>query len=114
MRRFRQARFDAFMATREGVRIIKAMMKLSQCRAGAARAGRLGARLGERSRADTRCSSRSWGQASSSMAQRCRMTPSLGAELRFANGIALLAKFDGDFASRSSTYAGTGTIRYTW
>jgi hypothetical protein len=39
---------------------------------------------------------------------------SVGAELRFANGIALLAKFDGDFASRSSTYAGTGTIRYTW
>jgi hypothetical protein len=38
----------------------------------------------------------------------------VGAELRFANGISLLAKFDGDFASRSSTYAGTGTIRYSW
>ena len=39
---------------------------------------------------------------------------SLGAELRFANHISLLAKFDGDFAPRSQTYAGTGTIRYTW
>jgi outer membrane autotransporter protein len=39
---------------------------------------------------------------------------SLGADLRFANHISLLAKFDGEFASHSSTYAGTGTIRYTW
>ena len=39
---------------------------------------------------------------------------SAGTELRLANGIALLAKFDGEFASHSSTYAGTGTIRYTW
>ncbi len=39
---------------------------------------------------------------------------SAGAELRFANGISLLAKFDGEFASHSSTYAGTGTIRYSW
>ena len=39
---------------------------------------------------------------------------SAGAELRFANGVSLLAKFDGDFASHSSTYAGTGTIRYSW
>ena len=39
---------------------------------------------------------------------------SAGAELRFVNGISLLAKFDGDFASHSSTYAGTGTIRYSW
>jgi autotransporter-associated beta strand protein len=37
-----------------------------------------------------------------------------GAELRLANGVALLAKFDGEFASHSSTYAGTGTVRYTW
>ena len=39
---------------------------------------------------------------------------SAGTELRLANGIALLAKFDGEFASHSSTYAGTGTMRYTW
>ena len=39
---------------------------------------------------------------------------SAGGELRFANGVALLAKFDGEFASRSNTYAGTGTIRYRW
>jgi uncharacterized protein with beta-barrel porin domain len=39
---------------------------------------------------------------------------SAGAELRLANGVVLLGKFDGEFASHSSTYAGTGTIRYTW
>jgi uncharacterized protein with beta-barrel porin domain len=39
---------------------------------------------------------------------------STGAELRLVNGVTLLAKFDGEFASRSSTYAGTGTIRYAW
>jgi autotransporter-associated beta strand protein len=39
---------------------------------------------------------------------------SAGAELRLANGITLLGKFDGEFAFHSSTYAGTGTVRYTW
>jgi outer membrane autotransporter protein len=39
---------------------------------------------------------------------------SAGAELRLANGVTLLAKFDGEFASHSSTYAGTGTVRYAW
>jgi YVTN family beta-propeller protein/autotransporter-associated beta strand protein len=39
---------------------------------------------------------------------------SAGGELRFANGVTLLAKFDGDFASHSSTYGGTGTFRYRW
>jgi uncharacterized protein with beta-barrel porin domain len=39
---------------------------------------------------------------------------SAGAELRLVNGVTLLAKFDGEFASRSSTYSGTGTVRYTW
>jgi autotransporter-associated beta strand protein len=39
---------------------------------------------------------------------------SAGAELRVANGVTLLAKFDGDFASHSSTYGGTGTFRYRW
>ena len=39
---------------------------------------------------------------------------SAGAELRLANGISLLAKFDGEFASHSTTYGGTGTIRYRW
>jgi uncharacterized protein with beta-barrel porin domain len=39
---------------------------------------------------------------------------SAGAELRFANGVTLAGKFDGEFASRSSTYAGTGTVRYAW
>ena len=39
---------------------------------------------------------------------------SAGAEYRLANGVSLLGKFDGEFASRSSTYAGTGTVRYAW
>ena len=39
---------------------------------------------------------------------------SAGAEYRLANGVTLLARFDGEFASRSSTYAGTGTVRYSW
>jgi autotransporter-associated beta strand protein len=39
---------------------------------------------------------------------------SAGAELRLANGVSLLAKFDGEFASHSSTYAGTSIVRYTW
>jgi len=39
---------------------------------------------------------------------------SAGAELRFANGVTLAAKFDGAFAGKSQTYAGAGTIRYTW
>jgi hypothetical protein len=39
---------------------------------------------------------------------------SAGAELRLANGVTLLAKFDGEFASHAQTYAGTGTVRRTW
>ena len=39
---------------------------------------------------------------------------SAGAELRLADGVTLLAKFDGEFAAHSTTYAGTGTVRYVW
>jgi outer membrane autotransporter protein len=39
---------------------------------------------------------------------------SAGAEYRLADGVTLLAKFDGEFASHSSTYAGTGALRYRW
>jgi autotransporter-associated beta strand protein len=39
---------------------------------------------------------------------------SVGAEYRLANGVTLLAKFDGDFASHASAYGGTGTLRYLW
>src|SRR3954468_23546738 len=39
---------------------------------------------------------------------------SAGAELRLAHRVTLMGKFAGEFASRSSTYAGTGTVRYTW
>ena len=39
---------------------------------------------------------------------------SAGTELRLANGVSLLGKFDGEFASHASSYGGTGTARYTW
>ena len=39
---------------------------------------------------------------------------SAGAELRLVNGVSLLGKFDGELAAHSQTYAGTGTVRYTW
>ena len=39
---------------------------------------------------------------------------SQAAELRLTNRVSLGAKFDGEFASRAQTYAGTGTVRYTW
>jgi len=39
---------------------------------------------------------------------------SAGTELRLTNGVTLLGKFDGGFASHSTTYAGTGTVRYAW
>ena len=38
----------------------------------------------------------------------------LGLELRLANCLSFLARFDGDFASGSTTYAATGTVRYVW
>jgi hypothetical protein len=36
------------------------------------------------------------------------------AELRLVSGASLLGKFDGQFANRSQTYAGTATGRYVW
>jgi uncharacterized protein with beta-barrel porin domain len=39
---------------------------------------------------------------------------SAGAELKLANGVALIGKFDGEFAGHSNTYAGTGTLRVSW
>jgi outer membrane autotransporter protein len=38
----------------------------------------------------------------------------LGAELKLSPRWSLLAKFDGEFASRADTYAGSGTLRYRW
>ena len=78
---------------------------------------RLGARLGERSDACRRIPDASRARASSSTARRPAKNSALasaGTELRLANGVSLLGKFDGEFASRSSTYAGTGTVRYAW
>jgi outer membrane autotransporter protein len=39
---------------------------------------------------------------------------SAGAQLFFTPNWSLLGKFDGEFAPGSQTYAGTGTLRYTW
>jgi uncharacterized protein with beta-barrel porin domain len=39
---------------------------------------------------------------------------SAGAELFITPRWTLLAKFDGEFASGSQTYAGSGTLRYSW
>jgi uncharacterized protein with beta-barrel porin domain len=39
---------------------------------------------------------------------------SAGAELKLNPHVSLLGKFDGEFANSSQTYAGTGTLRYTW
>jgi uncharacterized protein with beta-barrel porin domain len=39
---------------------------------------------------------------------------SAGSELRLRNGWSVNGKFDGEFASRLQTYAGTGTVRYVW
>jgi outer membrane autotransporter protein len=38
----------------------------------------------------------------------------LGAELFVTSHLTLLAKFDGEFAPGSQTYAGSGTLRYSW
>jgi uncharacterized protein with beta-barrel porin domain len=39
---------------------------------------------------------------------------SAGAELHITPSLALLTKFDGEFGRGSQTYAGSGTVRYTW
>jgi uncharacterized protein with beta-barrel porin domain len=37
-----------------------------------------------------------------------------GAEMRWRNGWAVMAKFDGEFGGNTQTYSGTGRLRYTW
>jgi uncharacterized protein with beta-barrel porin domain len=39
---------------------------------------------------------------------------SVGSELHMTTNWSVLAKFDGEFAKGSQTYAGTGTLRYVW
>ena len=39
---------------------------------------------------------------------------STGGELRLRPGISLATRFDGEFASRAQTLAGTATARYMW
>jgi outer membrane autotransporter protein len=36
------------------------------------------------------------------------------AELRLSSTLSLIGKFDGEFGNGAQTYAGTGTLRYTW
>jgi len=38
----------------------------------------------------------------------------VGAELHVTPAVSVLAKFDGEFGKGSQTYAGSGTVRYTW
>ena len=47
------------------------------------------------------------------IAQNSALT-TLGAELFLTSSLSLLAKFDGEFANGSQTYAGSGTVRYSW
>ena len=47
------------------------------------------------------------------IAQNSALT-TLGAELFLTSRLSLLAKFDGEFANGSQTYAGSGTVRYSW
>jgi len=47
------------------------------------------------------------------IAQNSALT-SAGAELFLTSNLSLLAKFDGEFANGSQTYAGSGTLRYSW
>jgi uncharacterized protein with beta-barrel porin domain len=37
-----------------------------------------------------------------------------GSEWRLSPHLALLTKFDGEFAPHAQTYAGSGTLRYSW
>ena len=39
---------------------------------------------------------------------------SAGAQLYFTSALSFLAKFDGEFAGGSQTYAGSGTLRHSW
>jgi uncharacterized protein with beta-barrel porin domain len=39
---------------------------------------------------------------------------SAAAQVRFARGITVGAKFDGEFSGRQQSYAGTGMVRYSW
>jgi uncharacterized protein with beta-barrel porin domain len=43
-----------------------------------------------------------------------RALASVGGDLHVTPNWVLAAKFDGEFAARSQTYAGTGTLRYSW
>jgi uncharacterized protein with beta-barrel porin domain len=37
-----------------------------------------------------------------------------GSEWRLTPRLTLLTKFDGEFAATAQTYAGSGTLRYSW
>lgn len=39
---------------------------------------------------------------------------STGAEIGWRNGFALAATFEGEFSTNVRSYAGKGTLKYTW
>ena len=39
---------------------------------------------------------------------------SAGGEIKWRNGWAIAAKFDGEFSRTTESYAGQGTVKYTW
>jgi hypothetical protein len=43
-----------------------------------------------------------------------RISARASVELRLPSGVSFTGKFDGDFAGRANTYAGTGVVRYRW
>ena len=45
---------------------------------------------------------------------RNALRSSAGAELKWKNGLALAAAFDGEFTQRSRSYGGKAVLRYTW
>ena len=81
------------------------------------RASCLGARFCQQSIAGRGVPGAAGRRTSSSTVRRFRTNSALtsaGAELFLTPRWTLLAKFDGEFANGSQTYAGSGTLRYTW
>jgi subtilase-type serine protease len=39
---------------------------------------------------------------------------SAGGEIKWLNGISVLASFEGEFSNNTQSYGGKGTLRYVW
>ncbi len=80
-------------------------------------AARLGARILQQPRAQRRLRDAAGHGLQPSSAPACRATRCSSPPVPncvLPNGWTLRAKFDGSFAGQSQTYAGTGTLRFTW